>query len=69
MNRQEWKKNIEIVAEEALFAFWEVVANAYPDATGGEFGIGETVDMCVEAEGFIAHWLDLNHPTYRKEVE
>lgn len=69
MNRKEWKKSIENTAEEALFAFWEVVAKAYPEAKGGEFGIGETFEMCLKAEEFITHWLELNHQTYREERE
>ena len=69
MNRKEWKESIEKTAEDALFAFWEVVAKAYPQAKGGEFGIGETFEMHQMAEEFIAHWLDLNHPTYREERE
>ena len=69
MNTKEWKKSIENTTEEALFAFWEVVAKAYPQAEGGEFGIGETFEMCQKAEEFITHWLELNHPNYGEETE
>jgi len=67
MNKQEWKTSIENVEHDAQMAFWAVVAKAYPEVKTGDFDIGLTIEMGMEMEGYIAHWLNCNHPTYGKD--
>jgi hypothetical protein len=67
MNKQEWNESIENVAKSAEFAFWAVVAKAYPEVETGDFDIGLTFEMRMEMESYIAHWLNSNHPTYRED--
>jgi hypothetical protein len=69
MNAKEWKRKVEDATENALFDFWASIANQFPDVEGGEFDIGMSLDMSIEMERFVAHWLDYNHPTYRKDLE
>ena len=67
--KQEWKGSIENVGEDALMAFWEVVANAYPEAETGDFDIALRIEMGMKVEEYISHWLNYNHPTYREDNE
>lgn len=69
MTKNEWQRKIEDVTQNALFEFWASIAKQFPDVEGGEFDIGMSVDMSLQMEQFVAHWLDYNHPTYRKENE
>jgi hypothetical protein len=69
MNKMEWEKTIERATENALFEFWASIAKQFPDVEGGEFDIGMSFEMSAEMERFVAHWLDYNHSTYRKDHE
>lgn len=57
------KKILESLAEEALDAFWDVVARRYPEAMTGDVSPLTTFQLSQAAERAIEEWVDNNVPT------
>jgi hypothetical protein len=53
---------IRLLTDEALDAFWQVIANHFPQATGGELSIDRTIRLQVVAEEAIEEWIKQNVP-------
>lgn len=54
------KKTLESLADEALEAFWNVVAIHYPEPETGDLSPQTTVALHVTAETAISEWVDTN---------
>ncbi len=54
------KKRIREAVQEAEFNFWSGMAARFPEASSGDFDIDMTINMQVEMEKWIKHWLELN---------
>jgi hypothetical protein len=48
------------VAQDAIWAFWNEVAKAYPEIEGGDLSIRSVVDFDEYAEELIKEWLQVN---------
>lgn len=48
------------LTENALFEFWKVVADKFPNATGGELSIDMSISLSNIAEQAITQWIELN---------
>jgi len=57
---------IDSIAEDAMLAFWAVVAKRFPDATSGDLSIERTVALTITAEAAIREWVQNNVPTAPK---
>src|SRR5688572_23046633 len=57
---------IDSIAEDAMLAFWAVVAKRFPDATSGDLSIERTVALTMTAHAAIREWVQNNVPTVPK---
>lgn len=69
MNKKEWKSALEKAVEEGEFAFWAEIVKHFPEATSGDFDPMLSMEMGINLERYLSHWLDFNHPTFRKDNE
>jgi len=51
---------IKVAVEEAQDLFWQHIAASFPESTGGEFGISETLAFDQACEAAVNHWIDAN---------
>jgi hypothetical protein len=56
------KRATTALADEALDAFWEVIARRFPQARFGDLSIDRTIRLQCVAEEAIAEWIDNNVP-------
>jgi hypothetical protein len=57
------KLTIAELADEALFAFWEVVVRHNPEAKTGDLSPLTTVRLTIAAENAIKEWIWANVPS------
>ena len=58
---------VKDVTENALEAFWKVVAKSYPSAKSGDLSPGADFTLNQAAEAAVAEWVDENVPAkFRK---
>lgn len=55
--------------EKAMDAFWEVIAEAYPEAQSGDLDISTVCTFQATAEAAVNRWVDLNVPTPTPSTE
>lgn len=53
---------IESLTEEALDAFWAVVAKHFPGATSGDLSVETTLELHRLAGAAVKEWVQLNVP-------
>ena len=68
MTKTEWDQAIKKAVEDGEFAFWEQIVKHFPEATSGDFDPILSMRMDQRLQGYLSHWLDWNHPTYRKDT-
>ena len=54
---------IDALAEDAMQAFWAVVADRFPDASTGDLSIERTIALTITAQAAIREWVQNNVPT------
>jgi hypothetical protein len=69
MTKTEWEQAIEKAVQDGEFAFWKQIVKHFPEATSGDFDPILSMEMDQRLQGYLSHWLDWNHPTYREENE
>ena len=55
-------KLIDALAEDAMQAFWAVVAERFPEATTGDLSIERTIALTITAQAAIREWVQNNVP-------
>ena len=55
-------RDIRTLADAALDAFWQVVAERFPTAYTGDLSIDRTIRLLCAAEYAIREWIDNNVP-------
>lgn len=53
---------IDTLAEDAMQAFWAVVAERFPEATTGDLSIERTIALEITAQAAIREWVQNNVP-------
>ena len=53
---------IDALAEDAMQAFWSVVAESFPEATTGDLSIERTIALTLTAQAAIREWVQNNVP-------
>lgn len=67
MIKTEWDQAIEKAVQDGEFAFWAEIIKHFPEATSGDFDPILSMEMGMNLKGYLSHWLEWNHPTYREE--
>jgi len=57
------KNDIRELANQALDAFWQLIAKRHPEAKTGDLSPWSTIKLQDAAEDAIEEWLDNNCPT------
>jgi hypothetical protein len=54
------ESTIQVLIDEALTAFWEVVVRHYPQAETGDLSPWATIKLTLAAENAVEEWIDNN---------
>jgi hypothetical protein len=56
------KNTTRQLTDDALFAFWQGIAERFPEATTGELSPWPTMKLQIAAETAVEEWIDNNVP-------
>jgi len=62
------KDEFRQLTDQALDAFWQVIAKRYPEATTGDLSPWCTIGLQDAAEDAVNEWLDNNVPQRRQDL-
>jgi len=57
------KSTIQVLIDEALTAFWDVIARHYPQAESGDLSPWATIKLTLAAENAVEEWVANNVPS------